>query len=160
MLGGKQKFHGQSGFYKATMRVAVMKKVSGQRFQLDVLEELGLPVTDAMRARFAQIDAERDFKRNFLYANPKEAIKRLRRKAQLKHAAWRDSADADHSLFGVVRDHANRVVYWRSAINPSLQRLRLADADLATGATPRTLAVTSGPWFHDALQGAAPVEAA
>ena len=90
MLGGKQKFHGQSGFYEATMRGAVMKKVSGQRFQLDVLEELGLPVTDAMRARFAQIDAERDFKRNFFFANPKEAIKRLRRKAQLKHAAWRD----------------------------------------------------------------------
>ena len=32
MLGGKQKFHGQSGFYEATMRGAVMKKVSGQRF--------------------------------------------------------------------------------------------------------------------------------
>ena len=56
MLGGKQKFHGQSGFYEATMRGAVMKKVSGQRFQLDVLEELGLPVTHAMRARFDQID--------------------------------------------------------------------------------------------------------
>ena len=90
MLGGKQKFHGQSGFYEATMRGAVMKKVSGQRFQLDVLEELGLPVTHAMRARFAQIDAERDSKRDFFFANPKEAIKRLRRKAQLKHAAWRD----------------------------------------------------------------------
>ena len=60
MLGGKQKFHGQSGFYEATMRGAVMKKVSGQRFQLDVLEDLGLPVTDAMRARFAQIDLPAD----------------------------------------------------------------------------------------------------
>ena len=92
MLGGKQKFHGQGGFYQATMRGAVMKKVSGQRFQLPVLEELGLPVTDAMRARFAQIDAERDYKRDFFCANPKEAIKRLRRKAKLKHAAWRDKS--------------------------------------------------------------------
>ena len=46
-----------------------------------------------MRARFAQIDAERDSKLDFFFANPKEAIKRLRRKAQLKHAAWRDKTN-------------------------------------------------------------------
>lgn len=90
MLGGKQKFHGQSGFFEATMRGAVMKKVSGQTFMLDVLVKLGVPVTDAMRARFAQIDAERAVKRDFLYANPNEALKRLRRKTERKHAAWRD----------------------------------------------------------------------
>ena len=47
MLGGMQKFHGQSGFFEATMNVAVMKKVRGQYFQLDVLEKLGLPVTES-----------------------------------------------------------------------------------------------------------------
>lgn len=85
MLGGEQKFHGQSGFYEAIMRAAVIKKVSGQAFQLDVLEKLGLPVTDAMRARFAQIDAVRTGKRASFYANPKENLKRLRRKAAKKH---------------------------------------------------------------------------
>lgn len=50
------------------MNVAVMKKVRGQNFQLDVLEELGLIVTDAMRARFAQIDAERAY--NALSSTP------------------------------------------------------------------------------------------
>ncbi|ACO68227.1 predicted protein [Micromonas commoda] len=90
MLGGKQKFHGQSDFFEATMRGAVMKNVSGQAFQLDVVEKLGLPVTDAMHARYAQIDADRAAKREFLYANPNEALKRLRRKAERKHAAWRD----------------------------------------------------------------------
>ena len=67
-----------------------MKKVSGQAFQLDVRKKLGIPDTDAMRARFAQIDAERTSKRSACYANPQENIKRLRRKAARKHAAWRD----------------------------------------------------------------------
>ena len=91
MLGGKQKFHGQSGFFEAIMRGAVMKKVSGQAFQLDVLEKLRLPVTDDMRTRFAQIDAERAAKREFYYANPREAVKRLRKRAERKHAAWKDT---------------------------------------------------------------------
>ena len=59
MLSGKQKFHGQSGFFEAIMRGAVMKKVSGQAFQLDVLEKLRLPVTDDMRTRFAQMEVQR-----------------------------------------------------------------------------------------------------
>ena len=53
-----------------------------------MLEKLGLPATDDMRARFAQFDAERAAKREFLYANPEEALKRLRRKAARKHLAW------------------------------------------------------------------------
>ena len=47
-------------------------------------------MTDAMRARFAQIDAERAAKREFFYANPREAVKRLRKRVERKHAAWRD----------------------------------------------------------------------
>jgi len=67
--------------------------------------------------------------------------------------------ESDHSLWGVIRDHAAPAVYWRSALNPSLQRLRLQDADLAEGATPRTISVTGGPWFRDALAGESVVEA-
>ena len=61
-----------------------------------------------------------------------------------------EKGDSDHSLFGVVRDHGNRVLYWRSAINPSLQRLRLADLRLGEGEPVKTLSVRSGPWFVDA----------
>lgn len=57
---------------------------------------------------------------------------------------------ADHSLWGVVRDHAAPAVYWRSAYNPSLQRLRLADVDLSKGAAIRHVAVSAGAWFQDA----------
>jgi len=59
---------------------------------------------------------------------------------------------ADHTLWGVVRDHADPTVYWRSAYNPSLQRLRLADVDLTKGATMRSMAVATGPWFTDAAK--------
>ena len=138
MLGGKQKFHGQSGFYEATMRGAVMKKVSGQRFQLDVLEELGLPVTHAMRARFAQIDAERDFKRNFLYANPKEAIKRLRRKAQLKHAAWRQIPFIEKPIM-LIRLGLGAFEYSSlklEILRKSLKRPFILDGSCTSGSTP------------------------
>ena len=60
---------------------------------------------------------------------------------------------SDHTLWGVVRDHASRTVYWRSASNPSLQRLRLSDVDFGKGAPSRSLAVTSGPWYVDAAIG-------
>lgn len=61
-----------------------------------------------------------------------------------------EMGDSDHSLWGVVRDHANKVLYWRSAYNPSLRRLRLADVDLSKGAPSKHLAVAAGPWFDDA----------
>ena len=57
--------------------------------------------------------------------------------------------EGDHTLWGVVRDHANRAVYWRSARNPSLRRAALADFDLSAGARVRTLAVEAGPFFAD-----------
>lgn len=58
-----------------------------------------------------------------------------------------EMGDADHSLFGVIRDHADPTVYWRSAYNPSLQRLRLSEVDLAEGAHSKSLRVSSGPWY-------------
>ena len=48
-----------------------------------------------------------------------------------------------------MRDHRNRAVYWRSARNPSLRRVRLADFDLSAGAAVRALAVEAGPFFAD-----------
>jgi len=57
---------------------------------------------------------------------------------------------SDHTLWGVIRDHANPTVFWRSAYNPSLQRLRLADLDLAKGAQSHSLLVADGPWYADA----------
>ena len=63
---------------------------------------------------------------------------------------------SDHSLFGVVRDHAAKAIYWRSAHNPSLRRLRLSDVDLRKGAAPKQMRVESGAWFQDAAAALAP----
>eukprot|EP00900_Chrysochromulina_parva_P024099 jgi/Chrpa1/6322/Chrysochromulina_OHIO_Genome00014229-RA len=57
---------------------------------------------------------------------------------------------ADHTVWGVIRDHVDPTVYFRSAENPTLQRVRLADLNLDAGAAVRTLSVSSGPWYHDA----------
>ena len=67
-----------------------------------------------------------------------------------------EMGESDHSLWGVIRDHASPAVYWRSAYNPSLQRLRLADVDLSKGAPVKHLAVSAGPWFADAKGALAP----
>ena len=56
----------------------------------------------------------------------------------------------DHTLWGVVHDHAKPAVYWRSAYNPSLQRLRLSDVDLEKGARSHTISVAAGPWYAEA----------
>ena len=61
-----------------------------------------------------------------------------------------EHGDFDHSVFGVIRDHADPTFYYRSAYNPSLQRVRLSDVDLSVGAAPKTLSVAAGPWYADA----------
>ena len=54
--------------------------------------------------------------------------------------------------WGVVWDHKNSIVYWRSESNMQLQRLRLEDADLGVGGARRHVPVESAklPFFADA----------
>lgn len=62
-----------------------------------------------------------------------------------------EHGESDHSLWGVVRDHRDPAIYFRSAVNPSLQRIRLGDLNLTPGAPTKTLQVDGGPWFADAV---------
>jgi len=57
----------------------------------------------------------------------------------------------DHTQFGTVLDHKNRIVYWRTQINQNLQRLRLSDAGIGTDGVKMFLPVYSEelPWFND-----------
>ena len=61
---------------------------------------------------------------------------------------------ADHTHYGHIYDHKNAVLYWRHQSNLNLQRLRLADVNLAAGATPLSLdydvTLNALPWFNDA----------
>jgi hypothetical protein len=54
--------------------------------------------------------------------------------------------------YGVIFDHVNLTVYWRTRQNQNLQRLRLADAMLARGSTAGHLNFTRNdlPWYNDA----------
>ena len=60
----------------------------------------------------------------------------------------------DHTMFGVVYDHKQSIVYWRTESNQNLQRLRLVDAHLSRGSPPGSLAFGYGknelPFFNDA----------
>jgi len=58
----------------------------------------------------------------------------------------------DLTLWAVVRDHnaSDPALYFRSADNPSLQRLRLRDLPMTKGMPARAMTVGGGGWFIDA----------
>jgi penicillin V acylase-like amidase (Ntn superfamily) len=58
---------------------------------------------------------------------------------------------ADHTHYGHIYDHKNRVLYWRHQSNLQLERVRLADLDLHEGAKPVSLSLYNAlPWYNDA----------
>jgi choloylglycine hydrolase len=60
----------------------------------------------------------------------------------------------DHTMWGVLYDHKQRILYWRTEHNQNLQRVRLADLPLEAGAPVKFLVLDDPandlPWFHDA----------
>lgn len=64
----------------------------------------------------------------------------------------------DHTQWGVIYDHKNQILYWRSEANQNLQRLRLADASLEEGSPQQLIAVEGPklPWFNDAASELTP----
>lgn len=59
----------------------------------------------------------------------------------------------DHTLWAAIYDHnsSSPVLYWRTAQNQNLQRLRLSDVNLTLGAPELALPVVNSlPWFNDA----------
>ena len=58
----------------------------------------------------------------------------------------------DHTKFGVVYDHLEKIYYFRTEDNQNLQRIRLQDAQLDAGATRGKLDMVENklPFFHDA----------
>lgn len=57
-------------------------------------------------------------------------------------------SNADHTMFGLVRDHKHPALYWRDSHNPTFRRLRLQDIDFHN--MPRQMLVLeSGAYFID-----------
>jgi len=64
-----------------------------------------------------------------------------------------EGAAGDHTHYGILYDHADATLYWRTRHNHNLQRLRLADARLSAGEAPRHLPLNADnglPWYSDA----------
>lgn len=62
--------------------------------------------------------------------------------------------EGDHTIFGIVYDHTENVVYYRSFDNQSLQRVRLQDLNLdeVGGAKNFLPVVNDNDWFVDAAR--------
>jgi len=65
---------------------------------------------------------------------------------------------ADHTQYGVIYDHKNRILYWRSAVNQNLQRLRLKDCGLTQGSESQIVHMFDPllPWFNDVAKALKP----
>ena len=59
----------------------------------------------------------------------------------------------DHTMWGIIYDHKERTVYWRTETNHNLQRVRLADVALDAAGPRKYLPLAPRnelPWFNDA----------
>ena len=60
------------------------------------------------------------------------------------------SGEEDHTVLGLIRDHHNKVIYWRDAYNPTFRRISLEDAlRQGQGVRPVSLIMTNGPYCVD-----------
>ena len=55
----------------------------------------------------------------------------------------------DHTVFGIIRDHYNKIIYWRDAYNPTIRRIKLSDALTNNPNGRSNLLMTNGPYFID-----------
>lgn len=59
-----------------------------------------------------------------------------------------------YTQWGVIYDHKQSIMYWRTEHNSNMQRVRLADVNLTKGAMPEFLLLSDTanglPWFNDA----------
>jgi penicillin V acylase-like amidase (Ntn superfamily) len=61
----------------------------------------------------------------------------------------------DHTMWGVIYDHKQGILYLRSEENQSLQRVVLDNIRFEKGAKPWSMPISTGrvPWFVDAGPG-------
>ncbi len=67
-----------------------------------------------------------------------------------------EGSAADHTVWGIVRDHKNKIIYWRDATNPSFRRLRLQDIDF-TSSRVLGMILEAGPFYTDVSSQMKPV---
>lgn len=77
--------------------------------------------------------------------------------AQMGTDSGAGEGQGDHTQFGIVYDHLNSTMYFRSQTNQNLQRLALKELSLQQGAQQQYLPVENSlPWFVDAAPALKP----
>eukprot|EP00729_Bicosta_minor_P009787 gene9787-32289_t len=77
--------------------------------------------------------------------------------AQMGTDSGAGEGQGDHTQFGIVYDHLNSTMYFRSQTNQNLQRLALKELSLQHGAQQQYLPVENSlPWFVDAAPALKP----
>lgn len=60
-----------------------------------------------------------------------------------------EGSEPDHSVWGVIRDHATPALYWRDAGNPTFRRLSVKDMDFSEKAERKAIKLEEGAFFID-----------
>lgn len=68
-----------------------------------------------------------------------------------------EGSAADHTMWALVRDHYNKILYWRDATNPSFRRLRFSDIDFSVGVGQQMLLLEDGDYFIDVSHALKPL---
>lgn len=68
--------------------------------------------------------------------------------------------DVEYTLYGVIYDHLNKILYWRTSVNQSLQRLRISDLNLSEGSKTHSIhSENKLEWFIDMSKAFNPIYA-
>ena len=78
--------------------------------------------------------------------------------AQMGTDSGAGEGQSDHTMWGVIYDHRNATIYWRTSVNANLGRVRLGDLPLAVGSAVVAMPMITNalPWFEDAADGFSP----
>ena len=52
----------------------------------------------------------------------------------------------DHSVFGLIRDHAGKSIYWRDETNPTFRRVSFDEVDFSGR---KSMKLETGPYYID-----------
>jgi len=65
-------------------------------------------------------------------------------------SSFSTGSGVEYTLYGVLYDHINKNLYWRTSVNQSLQRLRFKDLNLAKGSKSHSVhSENDMQWFID-----------
>ena len=60
-----------------------------------------------------------------------------------------EGSNPDHTMWGLIRDHATPALYWRDSGNPTFRGIKLSDIDFSPGAAQKQIVLETGPYFID-----------